>query len=146
MTDTTQDPKSSQYALMSLIGSVGASVAELSTIVAKGSEASAGHKEALDAIESTLADIASALEESGIADAIQRTAKALANLQQPKQAAPQVNVNVSPTPITFEAVIPAAPAPVIHLVKDEQKGQQWEVRIPGRMGGEARVMTIKRVA
>lgn len=140
-----QDARASQYALMSMVSSVGASVQDLTALMAKN-KSEPGVKDALDAIETTLADVVGVLEKSGIADAIKNAASILAKLQPAQAKAPIVNVTVGPTPITFEAVMPPIPAPVVTVLHGDTKGQSWEVRIPGRNGNIDRLMTIKRVA
>jgi hypothetical protein len=113
----------------------------------------AGIETVLGAIEQSLADLTSALESRGVAQAIQAATAALSALNPvvtvnvPQGQAPVVNVQVSPTPITVEAVMPEAAAPIVHVnvpPLPDMTGSRWEVRIPALMGGPDRVMTITR--
>jgi hypothetical protein len=67
----------------------------------------------------------------------------------PSQPAPAVNVQVNPTPITVEALIPSQPAqaaPVVNVDNGQGVGATWQVTIPSGSGWPARTMTIKRTA
>lgn len=116
----------------------------------------------LSSIESSLADLVENVEQGGGAAAIEAMASALKSIsmpevtvnvnptpvtvQVPEQKAPTVNVQVNPTPVTVEAIMPTAPAPIIHLLKEESKKATWEIRTPGLYGGADRVMTITRTS
>ena len=128
-------------------------------------------KAANDAANFRLAELAQNLEDSGAAAAIAKltdaitaqtkaiealttpsvnfTAPAIENtVNVPPQAAPTVNVQVQPTPITVEAVMPAQPGPVIHIMPaPEPKPRKWKVTIPGSgYNATDRVMTIEQLA
>lgn len=134
------------------------------SLIAANDERLDSFKGLLSSIESALADLVGNIEKGGGAAAIEAMTKAIAALRMPdvaftapkientvnvpQQAAPHVNVQVNPTPITVEAVMPAMPAmpaPVIHVMQPEQKGAKWKVTIPG-VGYNAsdRIMTIER--
>ena len=117
-------------------------------------------------VESGLADLVGALENSDISTRISAVVSVLSSIESalsdlvagseraPLDLGPLVaaikalkpTVTVEPTPITVEAVMPEQAAPVIHnnITLPDQKGAQWEVRIPGANGGKDKVMTITR--
>jgi hypothetical protein len=119
----------------------------------------------LSSIEMTLAEMLENIESGGGAAAIQAMASAMRDLKistpdvtvtpqitvQPATVqiqtmpAPMVQVNVDPTPIEMHATIPAAPAPIIHLIEREPTEARWEITIPSTYG-PPKVMTIVRKA
>ncbi len=120
-------------------------------------------RDLLSSIESALGDLVGNIEQGGGAQAIEAMAKALGSIRMPEinftapaiavnvpqQAAPHVNVQVNPTPITVEAVMPpmpAMPAPVIHIMQPEKKAAKFKVTVHG-VGYNAsdRTMTIEQV-
>lgn len=142
MTDTTD--QGAQYALMALMGKVGASVSELATLIAKAQGESSKVTDGLDAIEGALADVAEGLQNPGVEQALKELVKALAGMN---QKPPVVNVEVNPTPITVEAVMPPSPAPIIHVMPAKEQGEQsWQVSVVGRQGEPPRLMTITRLS
>ncbi len=107
---------------------------------------------AMNAIESALADVVKHLEQlasrqdapadfSPLADALRSI-----NLTPQAIPAPAVTVNVEPTPITVEAVMPPMPPAQIHLMRDD-KTAVWEIKVPGsHYGAPDRILTITRKA
>lgn len=112
--------------------------------------------QALGAIESALADLVGAVARDPDTKAIEGIAAAIAALKLgvtvnvPEGKAPVVNVQVQPTPITVEAVMPTIeiPAPVLHFMPAPPAALgTWEVTIPGEgYNAPNRKMTIKRLA
>lgn len=123
----------------------------------------------LDAFESLLnelsgglADVVEAMKEKSEAGAMEEISATLVDMKEIIEAATksksydgmvaaikairiQSTVNVSPTPITVEAVLPPSPAPIVHFLPDPSaKGATWEVTVPGRYGEGNRTMIIKR--
>lgn len=140
---------------------------DIDFVAATVSEIRKSLKAANDAANFRLAELAQNLEDSGAAaaiaamtKAIEAQTKAIESLKLPEvnvaahtvnvppQAAPTVNVQVQPTPITVEAVMPAQPAPVIHVMPaPEAKPRKWKVTIPGSgYNAPDRVMTIEQLA
>lgn len=109
---------------------------------------SQGIEQMLSAIESTMAEIADGMSGERMAKAIEALGAAIERsaptINIPKQATPAVTVNVNPTPITVEAVMPRQAAPVVNFTPPDMKNATWEVRIPGQYGANDRVMTITR--
>ena len=149
--------RTQQKSLEGLMSAVESSLADVTAAIEGGAERAGEMKDMLASVESTLADVASTIESSGIAKAIESVAEALravnptVTVNVPQQKAPTVNVQVNPTPVTVEAVMPAMPAqpaPVIHIMPaPDQKGATWKVTIPGTgYGASDRVMTITRTA
>ena len=133
------------------LASIESAITDLVTATENSGELSKKAHETLLALESALSDISDALEKSGIAAALNGVVEAIGSFKQevivnvPQQVAPSVNVQVSPTPITFEAVMPEM-KPIIHLIEKEEKEPkniEWEITFPGA-GGYERKMTIKR--
>lgn len=124
-----------QAALRDLLASVESSLADMTGVLENGQK---NGGQLIASIESSLADLAKGVEQS---------AKAIAGLKLqvnvPAQAAPAINVQVQPTPITVEAVMPA---PVVHFLPSEERSRvaTWEVTLPAGGGYPKRVMTIKR--
>ncbi|MFM7026041.1 MAG: hypothetical protein ACKOWC_08300 [Limnohabitans sp.] len=122
-------------------------------------------KALLSSIESSLADVVEAMTRDDDESPMLALAEAIKGLKlqapevtvnpqitvQPAAvsvAAPAVKVEVNPTPITVEAVMPQQPAPVIHMMPAQEQGAcEWEIRVPGAYHGVPdRVLTItKRV-
>lgn len=137
-----------QAALTGLTAAVESSMADLTAAIERPAL-----EQHLAAIESGLADILAALEKgaagTAIADAIRAMPPAMVNV--PALPAPVVQVNVQPTPIQFEAVMPRVPAPVVHVIPPPPPPPappvtgKWVVRIPQPYGPD-RVMTITREA
>jgi hypothetical protein len=120
----------------------------------------------LSSIESSLADVVQNIESGKGDEAIKTMAEAIGKLQIPapqinvnvsptpitvsaaEQPAPQVNVQVSPTPVTIENKVPQSPAPVVNIVAPQMDVDAvWELRIPGvGFRAEDRVVTIKRIS
>lgn len=124
----------------------------------------------LDALESLLneisgglADVVEAMKDKSEAGAMEEISSTLVDMKEVIEAATQnksydgmvaaikairiqSTVNVNPTPITVEAVLPPSPAPIVHFLPDPSaKGATWEVTVPGRYGEGNRTMIIKRI-
>ena len=132
--------------------------------IVKGLESTAtpdaikGVMSAMNAIESALADVVTNLSamtkrEHTPAD-FGPLVEALRAINLTPQAMPAaaVTVNVEPTPVTVEAIMPPMPPmppAQIHLLKSDapsQIGATYEVELPSLYGGEPRKMIIKRTA
>ena len=126
-------------AIAGLVSGVESSLADLVGVLEKadtGTRISAVVS-VLSSIESALADLVAgvdrpALDLAPLVAAIKAFKPSVT--VQPAKAA--VQVNVEPTPVTIEAHN--------HITIPEQKGAQWEVRIPSGNGGRDKVMTITR--
>lgn len=98
---------------------------------------------ALDEISAALASIVEYLEKGvdlGSVVAALKTMKLNATME-----APKVDVNVSPTPITFEAVMPELklPAPVVNVSGGSPVGAEWEVKTVRTHEGQT--MSVRRI-
>lgn len=96
---------------------------------------------ALDEISAALASIVEYLEKGvdlGSVVAALKTMKLNATME-----APKVDVNVSPTPVTFEAVMPNLPAPVVNVSGGSPVGAEWEVKTVRTHEGQT--MSVRRV-
>ena len=125
--------RAQQSALEVLMSAVESSLTDVTAAIEGGADRAGEMKDMLASVESTLADVAASIESSGIAKAIESVAQAFRA------------INVQPSSVTVEAIMPAAAAPIIHVMPaPDQKGATWEVR-QTRVHGEA-VMIIKRTA
>lgn len=98
----------------------------------------------LSSIESSLADLLEVVSAGGGEAALKTMAEALRDMKFPE---PQVHVHVpeqkAPT-VMVEAVIPQAPAPVVHVMpgKDLPRPKSFRLVIQGAHGGPDREATI----
>ena len=135
-----------QDAMQRMFAAVESGIADLAA-----PERSAGVERLLSAIESGITDMVAAME-GRKDDALDRVAAAIAGLKPevtvnvPPAKPAVVNVQVQPTPIKFEALMPAAAPPVIHLIERESALRKWRITIPGSgYNAPARVMTIEQL-
>lgn len=106
----------------------------------------------LDEVATALTDIVQALE-----NRTDHTPQLVEAIRSIKLQAPQVTVEVSPTPVTVQnqidvsptpieviAHIPAAPAPTVHIDSNSKVGTKWVINLPSVSGVE-RTATVTRV-
>ena len=143
--------KANEAALKALMGTIEQGLIDLTGAVENASAAKqlAGIDAVLGSLESSVSDIVAAIEGADSSQAISRLIDVVGKLKPsitvnvPKPTA-DVTVQVNPTPINVEAIMPSPCAPIIHLVK-ECNTATWEVRIPGVSGERDRLMYIKRL-
>lgn len=95
-------------------------------------------------LESALADIVAALENKANSAALLDIAAVLRTLRPTVNVvAPPANVtvDVQPTPITVEAIMPS---PVVQFLPAPELSASWEVRIPGSFNSPDRLIYITR--
>lgn len=140
-------------ALVGLVKSVESSLADISD-----PERLAGIERILSAQETALAEMIEAVKMTGVSKAIGDLSKAVAaaaskmgqapkiEVNVPQQKTPVVNNNISPTPITVEAIMPQGPAPIVNVtVPSNDKPRKWKVKLAATQSSPAREMTIEQI-
>lgn len=114
----------------------------------------------ISAVESSLADMVSALGSSGVVDRIQGVERLLSAIEAgiaDIAAAADKKIDLDPLISAIKAVKPtikvnvppisvSVPATVVNVAAADNKGATWKVSIPDADGGPARTMTITRTA
>lgn len=131
-------PEKKLEAFESLLNELSGGLADVVEAMKDKSEAGA-----MEEISATLVDMKEVIEAATKSKSYDGMVAAIKAIRIQSSA---VTVNVSPTPITVEAVLPPSPAPIVHFLPDPSaKGATWEVTVPGRYGEGNRTMIIKRI-
>lgn len=128
----------------------------LSRYLVKAQKAAAANsagafEDVLNEISTALSDLVSAVEDikpggktDSIAASIKDLAASLAALTK-KDNPVTVQNNVSPTPITVEAVLPTSPPAVVNVAPGGAPiGAEWTMKIPGTGAWPDRTVVIRR--
>jgi hypothetical protein len=132
LTNVLERLQAQQAAMQSLFSAVEQGLADVNSSLERGNVILG----ALGAMEAAIADMTAAVEGSSAVAAIDRLTAAVATMR--AEQAPTVNV---------EAIMPAPPAPIVHMMHEEHAGAVWRVEMPGRFVGDSpRIMVITRTA